>query len=48
MARYVRDLVLNKPDYYVQIMMHDNMQKNSFIMTERKGEAASRAGHAMM
>ena len=48
MARYVRDLVLNKPDDFVQFMMNDYLQKNSFIMSERKGEAAYRAGDAMM
>ncbi len=48
MARYVRDLVLNKPDDFVQFMMNDYLQKNSFIMSEWKGEAAYRAGDAMM
>lgn len=48
MARYVRDLVLNKPDDFVQFMMNDYLQKNSFIMSEWKGEASYRAGDAMM
>ncbi len=48
MARYVRDLVLNKPDDFVQFMMNDYLQKNSFIMSEWKGEPAYRTGDAMM
>lgn len=48
MARYVRDMVLNKPDDFVQFMMNDYLQKNSFIMSEWKGEPAYRTGDAMM
>ena len=33
MARYVRDLVLNKPDDFVQFMMNDFLRKNSFVMS---------------
>ena len=31
MARYVRDLVLNKPDDFVQFMMNDYLQKNGKV-----------------
>ena len=48
MARYVKELVLNKPEDFVQFMMNDYLRKNSFIMSEWKGEAAYRAGDAMM
>ncbi len=48
MARYVRDLVLNKPDDFVQFMMNDFLQKNSFVLSDWKGEPAYRAGDAMM
>ncbi len=48
MARYVRDLVLNKPDDFVQFMMNDFLQKNSFVMSNWKGEPAYRTGDAMM
>lgn len=48
MARYVRELVLNKPDDFVQFMMNDYLHKNSFIMSDWKGEPAYRTGDAMM
>ena len=48
MARYVRDLVLNKPDDFVQFMMNDFLRKNSFVMSDWKGEPAYRTGDAMM
>lgn len=48
MARYVRDLVLNKPDDFVQFIMNDFLQKNSFVLSDWKGEAAYRTGDAMM
>lgn len=48
MARYVRDLVLNKPDDFVQFMMNDFLQKNSFVMSNWKGEPAYRTGDAVM
>ena len=41
MARYVRDLVLNKPDDFVQFMMNDFLRKNSFVMSDWKGERAT-------
>ena len=48
MARYVRELVLNKPDDFVSFMMNDYLQKNKFSMSDWKGEPAYRAGDAMM
>lgn len=48
MARYVKDLVLNKPDDFVSFMMNDYLQKNQFSMSDWKGEAAYRAGDPMM
>ncbi len=48
MARYVRDLVLNKPDDFVSFMMNDYLQKNKFSMSDWKGEPAYRAGDVMM
>jgi len=48
MARYVKELVLNKPDDFVQFMMNDYLRKNSFVMADWKGEPAYRTGDAMM
>ena len=48
MARYVRELVLNKPDDFGSFMMNDYLQKNKFSMSDWKGEPAYRAGDAMM
>lgn len=48
MARFTRDLVLNKPDDFVQFIMNDFLQKNQFEMSDWKGEAAYRAGDAMV
>lgn len=48
MARYIRDISLNQPEDFVSFMMNDYLQKNSFSMSDWKGEAAYRAGDAMM
>lgn len=48
MARYVRDLVLNKPDDFVQFIMNDFLQKNGFVLSDWKGETAYRTGDAVM
>ncbi|MBQ7780602.1 MAG: DUF4190 domain-containing protein [Lachnospiraceae bacterium] len=48
MARYTRDLVLNKPMDFVAYMMNDYLQKNGFSMSEWKGEPAYRAGDALL
>lgn len=46
MARYVREVVLNKPGDFVQFIMDDYLQKNGFIMSGWKGEPAYRTGDA--
>lgn len=48
MARYTKDLVLNKPDDFVHFLMNDFLKKNQFIMADWKGEPAYRTGDAMM
>lgn len=48
MARYVKDLVLNKPNDFVSFMMNDFLNKNQFSMADWKGEPAYRAGDAMI
>ncbi|GFI44139.1 hypothetical protein IMSAGC018_01819 [Lachnospiraceae bacterium] len=48
MARYVKELVLNKPDDFVQFIMNDFLRKNGFVMANWKGEPAYRTGDAMM
>lgn len=48
MARYIRDVVLNKPDDFVSFIMNDYLQKNGFSMSDWKGEPAFRAGDPMM
>ncbi|MCI8640040.1 MAG: DUF4190 domain-containing protein [Coprococcus sp.] len=48
MARYVQELVLNKPDDFVSFIMNDYLQKNQFSMSDWHGEPAYRAGDAMM
>ena len=48
MARYVRDLVLNKPDDFVRFIMNDFLQKNGFVLSDWKGEPAYRTGDAVM
>lgn len=34
MARFTRDLVLNKPDDFVHFIMNDYLQKNGFSMSD--------------
>ena len=48
MARYVKDLVLNKPEDFVTFIMNDYLQKNQFVVSEWKGEPAYRTGDALM
>lgn len=48
MARFIRDLVLNKPEDFVQFIMNDFLQKNQFEMSDWKGEPVYRAGDAMV
>ena len=47
MARYVQDVVLNKPDDFVFFIMNDFLQKNGFTMSDWKGEMAYRTGDPM-
>lgn len=46
MARYVREVVLNKPGDFVQFIMDDYLRKNGFVMSDWKGEPAFRTGDA--
>ena len=48
MARYVKDIVLNKPDDFVQFIMNDFMQKNQFQPGQWKGEPAYCTGNALV
>lgn len=48
MARYVRDITLNKPDDFVAFIVNDYLQKNKFVMSDWNGEPAYRAGDAMV
>lgn len=48
MARYVKELALNKPEDFVQFIMNDYLRKNGFVMADWKGEPAYRTGDAMM
>lgn len=34
MARYIKDVTLNKPDDFVAFIMNDYLQKNSFAMSD--------------
>lgn len=44
MARYVREVILNKPDDFVYFMMNDYLQKNSFKPSNWKGAPAYKRG----
>lgn len=48
MARYVQDVVLNKPDNFVFYIVNDFLQKNGFVMSDWKGEPAYRTGDPML
>lgn len=48
MARYVKDIVLNKPEDFVNFIMQDYLRKNQFVMSEWKGEPAWRAGDGVV
>lgn len=48
MARYVKDIVLNKPDDFVQFIMNDFLQKNQFRSGDWKGEPAYCTGNALV
>ncbi len=44
MARFTQDLVLNKPDDFVQFIMNDYLTKHGYSISDWKGEQAYRAG----
>ncbi len=48
MARYIKDIVLNKPEDFVNFIMQDYLRKNQFVMSEWKGEPAWRAGDGVV
>ena len=48
MARYIQDVVLNKPEDFVFFMMNDYLQKNGFTTCNWKGESVYRAGDSFM
>lgn len=48
MARYVQDVVLNKPDNFVFFIMNDFLQKNGFTLSDWRGEPAYRAGDPLL
>lgn len=48
MARYTYDLVLNKPEDFVQFVMNDFLQKNRFEPADYNGEVVYRAGDRMV
>lgn len=47
MAKYVQDIVLNKPDDFVNFIMNDFIRKHGFKPSEWKGQPAYRAGDFM-
>lgn len=44
MARFTQDLVLNKPDDFVNFIMNDYLTKHGFAISNWKGEQVYRAG----
>lgn len=48
MSRYVQNVVLNKPDDFVNYMMTDFIQKYEFSLYNWKGETCYRRGDAML
>lgn len=48
MARYVKDMVLNQPDDFVQFIMNDFLGKNGFVLSQWKDEQAFRAGDGVV
>lgn len=48
MARYIRNIVLNKPADFVAFMMNDYLQKNGFSFFTWKYDAAFRAGDGII
>lgn len=48
MARFIQDVVLNKPDNFVYFIMNDYLQKNGFVTSQWKGETAYRTGDGII
>ena len=48
MARYIREVVLNRPDDFVQYIMSDFIYKHGFHMVDFKGERILRAGGGLI
>lgn len=44
MARYIREVELNKPDDFVQFIMTDFLNKHGFKLVEFQGERLYRVG----
>lgn len=44
MARFVKDVTLDKPEDFVYFIMNDYLQKQKFAMSDWKGEPAYRTG----
>ncbi len=44
MARYIREIQLDRPDDFVQYIMNDFLQKHGFQLVQFKGEQVFRAG----
>lgn len=48
MARYIREVELNRPEEFVQYIMTDFLGKQGFQMKEFKGELVYRAGNGLL
>lgn len=48
MARYIRDVQINKPNDFVEYMVNDFLTKHGFRLVEFKGQTIYRAGGGMI
>lgn len=48
MSRYIREVVINKPDDFVQYIMNDFLTKHGFKLEQFKGQQVYRAGGGMI
>lgn len=48
MARYIREVTLNRPEDFVQFIMTDFLSKHGFRLVEFKGEQVYRAGGGLI
>ncbi len=48
MSRYIREVVINKPDDFVQNIMNDFLTKHGFTLEQFKGQQVYRAGGGMI